>query len=262
MELFYMSRFNFFIIALSATCILSSVAIAESSPKSGDEPVTRSQLPALIKEALINNPTILAEVVEKIQASQEEESSKKSKEAIVKRKNDLFSDPTSPVVGATDADVTIVEFFDYHCGYCKQALASISKLLEKDKKVRVVLKEYPILSEDSRYASRAALAVNRIAKDKYFDFHKAMFSVSGSINENVVVGQAKKLGIDAEKLKKEMDSPEIEAILAKNRELGGEVGALGTPALVIGENFYPGAMPYESMQKAVDAVRSEKKPAK
>ena len=190
----------------------------------------------------------------------EEEGVKKSKDGIVKNKTELFSDPSSPSIGPADADVTIVEFFDYHCGYCKKALSSIMTLLEKDKKVRVVFKEYPILSEESEYASRAALAVSRIAKDKYFDFHKAMFAVTGSINEKFVLDEGKKLGIDPEKLKAEISNPEVKAILDKNRKLGAEIGAQGTPAIVIGDGFYPGAIPYEAMQKAIDDVRSGKNP--
>lgn len=251
-----------FITALPIALILSSSAFAQTPASAVDEnaPVTRKQLPALIKEALLKDPSILNEAVEKMQQDMEEEGLKKSKDGIVKNKTELFSDPSSPSIGAVDADVTVVEFFDYHCGYCKKALASIQTLLEKDKKVRVVFKEYPILSDESEYASRAALAVSRLAKDKYFDFHKAMFATTGSINEKLVLDEGKKLGIDPEKLKAEIANPEIKAILAKNRKLGAEIGAQGTPAIVIGESFYPGAIPYETMQKAVDDVRSGKNP--
>lgn len=256
-----MFRFNSFITYLISFCILSSSAFAaqppSSTPSNNNDYVTKSELPGLIKEALLKDPTILSQVVEKMQVAQEEEMTAKAKQEIVKRKSDLFSDPSSPVVGAADADVTIVEFFDYHCGYCKQALGTLSKLLESDKKVRLILKEYPILSEDSKLASKAALAVNHIAKDKYFDFHKAMFAAgSNTINESVIAAEAKKLGIEPEKLKKEMNDPSIQVELDKNRELGAQIGAMGTPAIIIGENFYPGAMPYELMQKAVKNWRA------
>jgi protein-disulfide isomerase len=262
---FPMIRPNF-IVTLTGICLLSASVFAAPSPPTASTPptstsnndyVTRVELPGLIKEALMKDPTILSQVVEKMQAAQEEELTARAKEEISKRKSDLFSDPASPVVGSANADVTIVEFFDYHCGYCKQALANLSKLLDNDKKVRLILKEYPILSEDSRMASKAALAVNHIAKDKYFDFHKAMFAVgSGTINESIIAAEAKKLGIDPVKLKKEMESPSIQAELDKNRELGAAIGAMGTPAIIIGENFYPGAMPYELMQKAVKNWRA------
>lgn len=258
-----MLNFRLLTTALSTCLILSTAAIAQTPAPAIDEntPVTRAQLPALIKETLIKDPSILMDAAKSMRSAQRDELVKKVKDGISKYKTDLFSDPATPSIGATDADVTVIEFFDYHCGYCKQALASISKLLENDKKVRVVFREYPILSEDSKFASRAALAVNRIAKDKYFEFHKAMFNTTGSIDEAFVSAEAKKLGIDAEKLKKEMTNPAIDAMLAKNKEIGMEIGAEGTPAIIIGEKFFPGVMSYEIMQKEVDDVRAgNKKP--
>lgn len=256
-----MPSFRLFIAFLFSCCILSTAALAQVSEPDGKAPVTHEQLPALIKKILVQDPTILMEAVEKMQSDNQEEMMKKAKEEIIKRKDDLYSDPTSPVVGSANADVTIIEFFDYHCVFCKQALATVNTILEKDKKVRIVFKEYPILSEDSKLVSRAAMAVNRIAKDKYFDFHKAMFAMSDNINEKLIFEEAKKLGINAEKLKTEMYGSEVEAILAKNKELGAAIGAQGTPAFIIGENLYPGAIPYDRMQKAVDDLRNEKKKA-
>jgi protein-disulfide isomerase len=259
MELYYMytPRSHIFAAILSACCVLSTSAMAQK----GDEnaPVTHKELPALIKQILLDDPSILLEVSEKMQASHEEKLSEKSKEAIIKNKKELYSDPDSPVSGADNADVTVIEFFDYRCGYCKQALSTIQKLLENDKKVRVVFKEYPILSDESKLAARAALAVNIIAKDKYFDFHKAMFDIDGSISNESILAEAKKLGIDTDKLKKELSNPKIDAALAKNKELGAAIGALGTPAIVIGDNFYPGAIPYELMKKSVDELRISNK---
>lgn len=252
-----MSGFRLFISVLSVSSFLSTAVLAQSAaPADDNAPVTRAQLPALIKEILLKDTSILIEVAEKMQADQEKEMTGKAKEVISKRKDDLFNDASSPVAGDPKGDVTVVEFFDYHCGYCRQALASIKELMEKDKKVKVVFKEYPILGEDSKTASKAALAVNRIAKDKYFAFHQALFAVKGSFSQDVVVAEAKKLGIDAEKLKAEMAKPEIEEILKKNSELGLAMGARGTPAIIIGDGFYPGAIPYEMMKKAVDETRS------
>lgn len=249
-----------FLASLSTACLISASALAQAAATVDENaPVTRKQLPALIKEALVNDPSILNAAIDRMQMAQEEENIKKASESISKNKTDLFSDPTSPTVGAADADVTIVEFFDYHCGYCKQALKSVSQLLEKDKKIRIVFKEYPILSEDSIYASKAALAVNRIAKDKYFDFHKAMFDVKGAINETVVLDTAKKLGIDTARLKTELTNPELTNILDKDRKLGADIGVQGTPAFIIGNNFYPGAVPYETMVKAIEEVRNSNK---
>lgn len=243
-------------VIISSSLFFATPAMAETRTPNSGTPVTREELPALVKQVLLNDPTIMSEVIEKMQASQQGMMVAKAKEQIAKNKKALFSDPSSPTVGPANADVTLVEFFDYHCGYCKQALISISKLMDSDKNVRFIFKEYPILSEDSRLASKAALAVYRLDKNKYFEFHKAMFGVNGQINEGIILAEANKLGIDGDKLKKEMYLPEIETILNKNKELGATIGAVGTPSIVIGENFYPGAIPYEAMQKAVDEVRN------
>lgn len=222
-------------------------------------PVTQGEFKELLRKTLIDNPEIFMEVVEKMQASQNEETEKKAREGIVKYKKELFDNIDTPTIGPKDADVTIIEFFDYHCGYCKQALANITKLLDSDKKVKVVFKEYPILSEDSTYASKAAIAVYRIHKDKYFAFHTALFGLSGKITEAVVVREATKLGIDTEKLKAEIKKPEIDKIIADDRELGNNIGVRGTPAIIIGDQLFPGAVPLEVMQKAIAEYRANNK---
>ena len=259
-----MSFSKIFAAAFSASCLIALPVLAQAPAApvvAANAPVTRDQIPQLVREALINDPTILKDAVEKMQAKQEEDSQKQAKEGIIKNKDKLFADVNSPVVGAADADVTVVEFFDYHCGYCKKILPDILQLIEKDKKVRVVFKEFPILSEDSALASRAAIAVNRIAKEKYLDFHKAMFAMKGKFAEKDIFAEAKKLGIDSAKLKAEMAKPEIDAELDKNRKLAADLGVRGTPAVIIGEEFMPGAVPYETMQKAVDATRAAGKKA-
>lgn len=268
-----MSFSRIFVATLSASCLVSFSALAQTAtapsaattPSSAaptpaaNAPVTRDQIPALVREALINDPTIIKDAVEKMQAKQEEEAQKQAKEGITKNKDKLFSDPNSPVVGAANADVTVVEFFDYHCGYCKKILPDMLQLIEKDKKVRIVFKEFPILSEDSNNAARYALAVNRIAKDKYLDFHKALFAAKGKFEEKDLLETAKKLGIDGAKLKAEAAKPEITAELDSNRNLATDLGIRGTPAVIIGEEFMPGAVPYDALQKAVNAARAAAK---
>lgn len=256
---------------LLSAYLFSSAALAQEPPimpakpatppaPAASAPLTREQIPALVKEALLNDPEIITEAMQKLREKQEHEAKKQAKEAIVKYKDELYNDINSPSVGDVQtADVTVVEFFDYHCGYCKQVLPAITQLIKEDKKVRVVFKEYPILSEDSVLASRAALAVSRIAKDKYFDFHTAMFTSKGKFDEKTVMEAAKKLGIDTAKLKSELAKPEVSAALDKNRDVGEALGIRGTPAIIIGDEFFPGAMPYEEIKKAVDAARSAKK---
>jgi protein-disulfide isomerase len=273
------SRFS--IVSLSLACLLPLAAHAQATPPAAPaaaapaiqvapvappaaaadtRPVTRGELPALVREALMSNPEMIKDAVEKLREKQAAEAKTKADAAMVKYKDALFNDPDAPTVGAKDADVVIVEFFDYHCGYCRRMVPAVTQLLKEDKKVRFIFKEFPILSEDSVNASRAALAVNRIAKDKYFDYHQALMKIEGKYDEKALLDAGKKLGISSDKLKAEMAKPEVTAILDKDREMGAELGVTGTPAIIVGNTLIPGAIPYEEMKKVVENVRAGKKP--
>lgn len=235
-----------------------AIAVAPTPAAPAANAVTRQELPALVKEVLMNDPDIIMQAVQKLRDKKAAEAKQKTAEAIVKYQAELTSEDSPSVGDSKTADVTIVEFFDYHCGYCRHMLPDITKLLNEDKKVRFVFREFPILSEDSVAAARAALAVNRLDKTKYFDFHSAMMKQEGKFDDKAFAAIAKKIGISADKLKAEMAKPEITAILDKNREIGEAIGVSGTPALVIGSEFTPGAMSYDDMKKAVAAAREKK----
>jgi protein-disulfide isomerase len=230
-----------------------------AAPSAG-QPVTRGEIPALVKEALMNEPEIIMEVAKRLREKQEADAKKQASEGLKKYKNDLFNNPDSPAIGPKDADVTIVEFFDYHCGYCKHMLPVINDLMKEDKKVRFVFKEFPILSEDSVLAARVALAVNRVAKDKYFDFHQELMKANVKFDEKMLLDTAKKIGVDTAKVKAEMQKPEITAILDKNREIASTLGVSGTPAIIMGDSITPGAVDLETIKKMVAAVRGGKDP--
>ncbi len=223
-------------------------------------PVTRQELPALIKEVLMNEPEMVMDAVKKLREKQQAEAKKKTDTAIAANKEALLNDADTPSIGEKTADITVVEFFDYHCGYCKHMLPVITQLTSEDKKVRVVFKEFPILSEDSVTAARAALAVNRIAKDKYFAFHSALMKHEGAFDEKSLMDIAKKQGISADALKAEMAKPEVTAALDKSRKLGEEIGVRGTPALIVGNHFMPGAADLDTMKKSIADIRAGKKP--
>lgn len=217
--------------------------------------MSKADIQAIVKETLMNEPAIIMEALEKLRQQKADEAQQATKAAIDKNKSELLNS-SAPFIGPADADVTIVEFFDYHCGYCKHFLAEINKLVAADKKVRVVFKDMPILSEDSVTAARAAIAVNRIAKDKFFAFHTALMAEKGRFDEVRLMDIAKSVGVDANKLKTEMTKPEITAELDRNRKVAEELGVRGTPALVIGKELIPGAASFEELQKYVAAART------
>lgn len=264
---------HFRILLLSLACLpfaaqaqapavsVDAVPTALNNPANAGKPITREELPALVREVLMNEPEILKDAVQKLREKQEAEAKKKTDEALAKRHDDLFKNPDAPTTGDASADVTIVEFFDYHCGYCKHLLPTITDLLKEDKKVKIVFLEYPILSEDSVTAARAALAVNRIAKDKYFAFHTALMKAEGKFTDKTIDDVAKKVGVNVSKLKTEMAKQEITAILDKNREIGTDLGVSGTPGLVMGGELIPGAVPLDDLKKMVANIRAGKKPS-
>ncbi len=245
-------------IFLSSALMLLPFAAVAQAPAKSDTPITREELPGLVREAIMNDPDVVMDALKKMREQMASEAQKEMENALQKHKETLLNDTASPSVGPKTADVTVIEFFDYHCGYCKQVLPSISKLIENDKKVRVIFREFPILSEDSVAASRAALAVNRIAPDKYFAYHTALMNTKGKYTEEVLFAEAKKLGIDTEKLKKEMASQEVTAMLDQTRDMAADIGIRGTPAMIINGEIFPGAIPYDDLVTAVNTARSAK----
>jgi len=168
-------------------------------------------------------------------------------------KDELQNDPTSPVLGNPTGDVTIVEFFDYRCPYCKAVVPRLEEVIAEDKAVRVVLIEFPILGDDSLFASRAAIASR--AQGKYLVFHDAMMAHKGSLDQDKILELAKDSGIDVEKLKADMQAPEVDALIRRHHELAEKLGVNGTPAFVIGQELVPGAVDAETMKAKIKQAR-------
>ncbi|MDQ4137114.1 MAG: DsbA family protein, partial [Pseudomonadota bacterium] len=164
--------------------------------------------------------------------------------------------PHGNLVGNPQGDVTLVEFFDYNCGYCKRALADLRTLMKGDPKLRVVLKDFPVLGPESVEASRVGLAVKQqISGDKLFDYHTRLMETRGRVNGERAMAVAREMGLDMARLQKDLDHPEVRAALEENMELGDKLGLTGTPAFVIGEEVISGAVGLEPLRKIVAATR-------
>jgi protein-disulfide isomerase len=183
----------------------AAIAVAEAGFTSGQ----KQELEKIIKNYLVANPEIFLEVQTALESKMEKEQAEKLKVAIAENARDIYRDPTADTAGNPNGDITVVEFFDYNCGYCKRGLHDVIKLVESDPKVRVVFKELPILSKGSEEASRVAIAAGK--QGKYWDMHKAMLEAKGQMNEANALALATQLGLDIEKLKKDMASPEVDA---------------------------------------------------
>lgn len=247
----------FGVLSLSFILMASTAMAAETAPASGFTDAQKTQIEEVVKNLLTSKePGIVMTAVKEFQRKQEEETTLKSKEALAKHKDKLAL-ATDPFVGNAKGDVTVVEFFDYNCGYCKKANPTVRKLIEEDKNVRLVYKEFPILAESSRTAAKAALAAGK--QNRYADFHNALMEHKGQLSDDVVMEIAGKLGLDKEKLKKDMEAPDVTAQLAANQELGVSIGARGTPTFVIGEKLFPGALELEDLKTQIAEARKTPK---
>ena len=207
----------------------------------------------IIKEHLIKNPEIIQEALQELERRYAEKEQQRQQQQLAENKDLLLNEKYSYHGGNKDGDITVVEFFDYNCGYCRIALKNVMKLLEEDKNVRLVLKEFPILSESSQQAALAALAARK--QGKYLEFHQALLSAKGGINTQAIERIAKKVGLDVKQLKEDMTSDEIKQALAKNMEVAQKLGIRGTPTFIINDHIASEAIPYDRMKAIIAEIR-------
>ena len=185
----------------------------------------------------------------------EVEQSVQQQKAISKNADAIFRSSVTPVAGNPNGDVSVVEFFDYNCPYCRRALPDVLKLINQDGKVRLVLKELPILSDDSVAAAKLALAANK--QGKYFEMHQKLFSESGRANKDKALRIAKELGLDIAQLQKDAENPDITKALNENKELAVKLDLEGTPMFLIGDRVIGGAPDdlFDQLKSKVAEVR-------
>jgi len=209
----------------------------------------------IVKDYLINHPEIMLE----IQEAYEKKAEAKRGEATRSRMPEFYG-ALSGMSGELarlsvgKGDVTVVEFFDYNCGYCRQTLPELIKLIDSDKKIKVQFMEFPILAPGSTEASKIAIAAAK--QGKYLEFHKAMFA-AGRANKESALKVAEQLGLDMEKVKADSATPETEALITKISEIGKRIFVDGTPTFIIGDKTNPGAADYDQLKQLVDETRKE-----
>ena len=244
-----------FLLALPPVVMAETAAI---TPAPVFTPEQKAEIETIIRQFLVEKePETIAKAYEVLQQRQSAQQMQITKEGIKTHAERIFNDKNTPVIGNPKGDVTIVEFYDYACGYCKLANAEVKQLLEQDKNIRFLAKEYPILSENSAMAARAALA--SVKQGKFEKFHNMLFGFNGTLGEAIIMDIAQRGGLDAAQLKKDMNSKEIDNMIAENRKLGAELGVRGTPMFIIGDSVHPGALKLEALQKAVADARAANK---
>lgn len=261
MRLHASSKFRPLILAGLAVSSLAFAAIQFVLPAHAQQAAPdRSAIEAIIRDYLVKNPEVIQEAMVELERRQRD-----AEAASVKR---ITSDPKSPlyvsqhhtVVGNPDGDVTIVEFFDFNCGFCKRGLVDIQKVLDTDKKVRVVLKEFPILAPGSRDAAVVALALRpQFNAEKLWKFHATLLNVKGQIAKEQALGVAKDMGADMKKLETEMAAPGIQVALDESKMLADALSISGTPSYVVAEDLIVGARGYDTLTTKIANYRKCKK---
>ncbi|HEY3916177.1 MAG TPA: DsbA family protein [Stellaceae bacterium] len=237
----------------SAIAFPASFAAADPATPTETLPKDRAALDQAIHDYLMAHPDVVLDALKAAQQQADAQAAERSRRTIMSRQKELLGDADDLVQGNPKGDVTLVEFFDYRCPYCKQVEPSLDALLKEDGKLRIVYKEFPILGAASVYATHVALAAKQ--QGKYAEFHRAMMATKGDIGDDTVLNVATSLGLDMTKLKGDMKAPAIDTLINKNYALADALDIQGTPALVVGDTLIPGAIDLDTLRKDIAAAR-------
>ena len=211
----------------------------------------------VVHDYLTKNPEILVEMTTELDKRQQAEQASQQEKVISDNADALFRSPLSFSAGNPNGDVTVVEFFDYNCGFCRRALPDLVKLIDSDDKVKVVFKELPIFGEESEAAAKAALAAGK--QGKYFEMHQKLYADPGKADKDKALRAAAELGLDVPQLEKDMEDPSIQQALDETKDLAQKLGLQGTPLYLIGDRIVPGAPDdlYDQLTAKVAEVREK-----
>ncbi len=252
-----MSRFRWIaILVLWVVATLAAVVPAAADTHDVLRPDEKRAFEKVIRDYILANPEIVLDALKILDARKRASEADQARQQLAARRDDILNDPGSPVGWNPDGDVTIVEFFDYRCPYCRAVAPRLAQLKRQDRGIRYVYKEWPILGPVSKVAARAALAAWR--QGRYEEYHEALMTYPGQLSEKGVFDTAERLGLDVERLRKDMEAPEIAASLARTRDLAETLGITGTPAFVIGDQLVPGAVSLDQLKAFVQRARKDK----
>jgi protein-disulfide isomerase len=217
----------------------------------------RDAFRAEVRSYLIENPEVLMEAISVLEKRQQDAQAVNDETLLKVNAEDLFNDGYSWVGGNPDGDVTIVEFSDYRCGYCRKAFPEVSELVESDGNIRFVVKEFPILGDDSTASSRFAIAVKQVAgDDAYKTAHDALITLRGKATNETLRRMAVDMGLDADAVMAQMNAPEVDEVIRKNHELAQRLQISGTPTFVMDDRMLRGYVPLDGMREIVKDIRA------
>ncbi|MDH4078952.1 MAG: DsbA family protein [Nitrospira sp.] len=211
---------------------------------------------AAIERYIRTHPEVIEQSLQALEVKREAELRDRQKAALATRQQDLLHDPTSPVSGNPKGEITLVEFYDYRCGYCKRAAPAVTELQKIDPRVRVVYKDFPILGEPSELAAKAALASQ--AQGKHQAFHEALLASHADMTKDEILNIAVSVGLNVKRLEADMANPKWQAVIEKNRALAQELGISGTPGFIVGNELVPGALDLNGLKELIARAGHEK----
>jgi protein-disulfide isomerase len=239
--------------ALAALTLALPAAALDLSAMSEAE---REAFRAEVRAYLLENPEVLMEAIAVLEQRQTEDQIAADRQKVAMNADELFADADAWVGGNPEGDVTVVEFMDYRCSFCRRAHPEVNALIEGDGNIRYIVKEFPILGDESVAASRFALAVRAVAGDRaYGDVHDRLMTVRGAMNEETFARVSEELGLDTDAILAEMGSPEIDRIIQENYALAQALEISGTPSFVFQTDLVRGYVPLASMEEIVQAIR-------
>ncbi|MCW5705283.1 MAG: DsbA family protein [Bradyrhizobium sp.] len=252
-----MTTFRLLVPALLAFALC---AAPQAAPAQSFSDSQRGDIEKIVREYLIAHPEVLEEALNELSKRQVAADAAKHQASITKNADKIFNSPRGVTIGNKDGDVTFVEFFDYNCGYCKRAMADMIEIMKADPKLKVVLKEFPVLSQGSVEAAQVAVAVRMQdpTGKKYLDFHQKLLSGRGAADKSRALAAAKEAGLDMSKLEKDLGSPEVRATLEENLKLAESLGMNGTPSYVIGNQIVVGAVGVDTLREKISNARCGK----
>jgi len=239
-----------FRLSVLLTLLLASIAPARAEDPA---PAEVEKIQKIVRDYLKQHPEVLIDALQEYQNKQEAQKADKTRQTIAAASGELLKDSTNPVAGNPDGDVTIVEFFDYRCPYCKVVAPDLQKALSADGNVRLIYKEFPILGPESIVAAKAALAA--MAQNKYQPFHDKLIAFKGKLDGAAIYSLAGDADLDVAKLKADMEKPEIKDQINRNFRLADKLNIQGTPAFIIGGELLPGAASFDDLTAAFKRAR-------
>ena len=241
--------------ALLATAFALTTLPAQAQQFSPDQ---RGEIERILRDYLMSHPELLQEVMAEMEKRQSAAEAEKHRAGVKEHAAIIFSSPRQVTLGNPQGDVTVVEFFDYNCGFCKRAMTDMTDLMKGDPKIKFVLKEFPVLGEGSTQAAQVAVAVrmqDKTGGKKYLEFHQKLLSSRGAVDKARAIAVAKEVGLDMARLEKDMASEEVKATLQESFKIAEALGLNGTPSYVVGSDVVIGAVGLPALKERVITAR-------